>query len=162
MGCFAFLRFGLYIDDEIFWAPSMSPGPSRPTLLRKLQDAFQDIITGTGVKRSKHEFIHDGVSVVTTFIEALEKHVYKPTNVADVGLHPGERVPAFYVEDTRVYFGWVFWEKFTSAKLRKLWGSVIRNEKGDWAIQISLTKTTTIYANEKLKTEMDIERPGEI
>ena len=68
--------------------------------------------------------------------------------------------PAFYVEDTTAYFGWVFWEKFTSAKRRKLWGSVVRNEKGDWAIQISPTKTTTIYVNEKLKTEMDIERQG--
>ncbi|MEK6571256.1 MAG: hypothetical protein AABZ61_07800, partial [Bacteroidota bacterium] len=72
----------------------MSPGPSRLTLLRKLQDAFHDTITGTGVKRSKHELIHDGVSAVTTFIQALEKHGYKPTTVADVGVQPGERAPA--------------------------------------------------------------------
>ena len=103
----------------------------------------------------------DGVGVVNTFIEELEKHGYKPTNVADVGLHPGERVPAFYVEDTTAHFGWVFWEKFTSAKLRKLWGSAIPNEKGDWAIQIFPTKRTTIYANPKLKMEMDIDRPSE-
>jgi hypothetical protein len=45
--------------------------------------------------------------------------------------------------------------------MRKLWGSVVRNKKGDWAIQIPPTKPTTIYANPLLKIEMDIEHPGE-
>jgi hypothetical protein len=71
-------------------------------------------------------------------------------------------VPAFYIEGRTACFGWVFWEKFSSAKLRKLWGSVIRNEKGEWSIQISPTKTTTIYADERLKAEMDIERPVDL
>ncbi len=139
----------------------MSPAPPRLTLLRKLQDTFHDIITGTGAKRSKHVLVYDGVSVVNTFIEELEKHGYRPTTVAIVEIESGERVPAFYIQDSTAYFGWVFWEEFTPAKLRKLWGSVVRNEKGDWAIQISPTKTVKIYANEKLKSEMDIERPSE-
>jgi hypothetical protein len=140
----------------------MSPAPPRLTLLRKLQDTFHEVITGSGVKRSKHELIFDGVSVVGTFIEELRRHGYDPTTVDAVKVQPGERVPAFYIEDRTAYFGWVFWEKFTSAKLRKLWGSVIRNEKGDWAIQISSTKITTIYANQRLKVEMDIERPVDL
>lgn len=140
----------------------MSPRSPRIALHRKLRDAFHDIIAGTGVKRSKHELTLDGISVANAFLEELKKHGYKPTNVADVKVQPGERVPAFYVEDTTAYFGWVFWEKFTSVKLRKLWGSVVRNEKGDWLIQISPTKRTTIYANQKLKLEMDIDRPVDI
>ena len=140
----------------------MSPAPPRLKLLRKLQDTFHEVITGTGVKRSKHELVFDGLSVVANFIDELREHGYEPTTVDGVTVHPGERVPAFYIEDKTAYFGWVFWEKFTSTKLRKLWGSVIRNEKGDWSIQISPTKTTTIYANEKLKAEMDIERPADI
>lgn len=140
----------------------MAPRNPRIVLHRKLRDTFHDIITGTGVKRSKHELELDGVSVVEAFLKELEKHGYTPTTVANVGIQPGERVPAFYIEDRTAYFGWVFWEKFTSVKLRKLWGSVVRNEKGDWAIQISPTKRTTIYANENLKFEIDIDRPVDI
>jgi hypothetical protein len=140
----------------------MSAANPRITLHRKLREAFRDIITGTGVKRARHDLTFDGVSVVCAFTEELGIHGFKPTNVSGVRVQPGERVPAFYIEDTTAYFGWVFWEKFTSAKLRKLWGSTIKNAKGDWAIQLTPTKTATIYANEKMKVEMDIDRPMEI
>ena len=84
-----------------------------------------------------------------------------PTTVERVDVRPGERVPAFYIDNTVAYFGWVFWEQFTSWKIRKLWGSVIKNERGDWDIQIPPTRITVIYANESLKLEMDIDHPPE-
>jgi hypothetical protein len=58
------------------------------------------------------------------------------------------------------YFGWVFWEKFSHRKLRKLFGSVVRNSKGDWAMQISDKGRSVIYANPDLTSEMDIENPS--
>lgn len=128
----------------------------------RLDAAFDDIITGTGVHRSKHELIIDRNDVTFHFLAALKRHGYFPTTVGDVDVQPGERVPAFYIEKSTAYFGWVFWEKFTQWKLRKLWGSVVRNKKGDWAIQIPPAKSTTIYANSQLKIEMDIEHPGEV
>ncbi len=127
----------------------------------KLLDAFHDIITGKGVKRSKHELILDGKSVVELFIEKLQKLGYIPATVGEVNVQPGERVPAFLIKDSTAYFGWVFWEKFTIERLRKLWGSVIRNKKGDWAIQLPPTKPVTIYANQNLKLEMDIDYPSD-
>lgn len=128
----------------------------------QLEAAFDDIITGTGVQRSKHELTVDRTDVTYHFLAALKRHGYSPTTVGDVDVQPGERVPAFYIEHSTAYFGWVFWEKFTQWKLRKLWGSVVRNRKGDWAIQIPPTKQTIIYANPLLKIEMDIEHPGEV
>lgn len=128
----------------------------------RLDAAFDDIITGTGVHRSKHELTIDRADVTYHFLAALKRHGYFPTTVGDVDVQPGERVPAFYIEKSTAYFGWVFWEKFTQWKLRKLWGSVVRNKKGDWAIQIPPAKSTTIYANPLLKIEMDIEHPGEV
>jgi hypothetical protein len=71
----------------------------------------------------------------------------------------GERVPAFFIKETTAYFGWVFWEKFTDTKARKLWGSVIRNDKGDWAIQLPPTKPTPIYADVNQKIDMDADKP---
>lgn len=128
----------------------------------RLDAVFDDIITGKGVQRSKHELIIDRTDVTNHFLAALKRHGYVPTTVSDIDVQPGERVPAFYIEKSTAYFGWVFWEKFTQWKLRKLWGSVVRNKKGDWAIQIPPTKPTTIYANALLKIEMDIEHPGEV
>lgn len=79
--------------------------------------------------------------------------------VGDVDVQPGERVPAFYIKSSTAYFGWIFWEKFSDLKLRKLWGSVVRNAKGDWAIQIPAGRGTKIHAGLSLKIEMDIENP---
>jgi hypothetical protein len=133
------------------------------TITRSALDAaFEDIITGKGVHRSKHELTLERKDVTYQFLAALKRHGYLPTTVADVEVQPGERVPAFFIKESTAYFGWVFWEKFTQWKLRKLWGSVVRNQKGDWAIQIPSNKATTIYANSSLKIEMDIEHPGEI
>ena len=78
-----------------------------------------------------------------------------------INVQPGERVPAFLIEQRIAYFGWVFWEQFTSWKMRKLWGSVLKNRLGDWDIQIPASRPTVIYANESLKLEMDIDHPPE-
>jgi hypothetical protein len=46
-------------------------------------------------------------------------------------------------------------------RLRKLFGSVVRNEKGDWAIQISPGSQKLIYANPGQALDMDIYHPFE-
>ncbi len=125
-----------------------------------VEEAFHDFITGTGAQRTKLQLMLDGRTVVEEFIEALRQHGYQPTTVDSVDIQPGERVPAFYIETDSAYFGWVFHEKFTDTRMRKLWGSVVRNKKGDWAIQISPTKTATIYAHQELKAEFDINHPA--
>jgi hypothetical protein len=80
--------------------------------------------------------------------------------VREVPVQPGQRVPAFYIDSGTAYFGWIFWEKFSQLRMRKLFGSVVRNEKGDWAIQIPEKRNTVVYANESLMSEMDIDNPS--
>lgn len=128
-------------------------------LQRPLDQAFADIISGKGVTRSKHELVLNGKPVIDEFLDALRNHGFRKTIVGKVDVSVGERVPAFFIEQSTAYFGWVFWEKFTEEKARKLWGSVVRNVKGDWAIQISPAKATPIYANPDLKIEMDADNP---
>lgn len=125
----------------------------------QLNETLADIVTGRGVKRARHELHLDGRSVVDEFIARLTENGYHPTTVGAVDVQIGERVPAFYIEQTTAYFGWVFWEKFTDQKARKLWGSVVRNAKGDWAIQIPPTKPIPIYANPNAKIDMDADNP---
>ena len=128
---------------------------------QKIREALREIIEGKNVKRIRHELTHEGKDLSSEFIEELLRRGYQATTVEQVNVQPGERVPAFYIEKSVAYFGWVFWEQFTSWKIRKLWGSVIKNRRGDWDIQIPATRPTIIYANESLKLEMDIDHPPE-
>ena len=125
-----------------------------------LRAVLTDIIEGRIVKRGKHDLRWELKDLSLDFLDALQNHGYNPMLVQDVTVEPGERAPAFYIDEATAYFGWVFWEKFTQLKLRKLFGSVVRNNKGDWAIQIPPQRKTVIYVNISLKTEMDIENPS--
>ena len=93
---------------------------------RTLFDTLTDIITGKTV-RAKHELVLDGRPVVNEFMQALKQNGFLQTTVGSTEVDVGERVPAFFLDNTTAYFGWVFWEKFTNDKARKLWGSVVRN-----------------------------------
>jgi len=126
----------------------------------EMQGLFRSIIEGRIVKRSRHELVWDGRDVSQPFIETLQECGYHATNVEAVHVVAGERVPAFYVEEETAFFGWVFWEKFSETRRRKLFGSVVRNAKGDWAMQIPPSRQTIIYANEHLKIEMDVDHPS--
>ena len=124
-----------------------------------IREALADIVDGRTVKRAKHELLHDGADLTPVFLEILGERGYRAVTVADVPVEPGERIPAFLLVGTTALFGWVFWEQFTSWKLRKLWGSVIKNARGDWDVQIPEARPTVIYANTSLKLEMDIDHP---
>lgn len=126
----------------------------------ELREIFSDIIGGRSVKRSVHELRWGKRDVTLEFVEVLKESGYRPTTVADVPAAPGERVPAFFIGNGTAYFGWVFWEKFSMLRLRKLFGSVARNGKGDWAVQIPEKRRSVIYANPLEKGEMDIDNPS--
>jgi hypothetical protein len=56
-------------------------------------------------------------------------------------------------------YGTVFWEIFTDWVRRKLYGSDVRNAKGDWAIQIPPTSPSRIWAGLHLAENYDTSRP---
>jgi len=127
---------------------------------KELREVLADIVEGRIVKRSRHELTWGTRDVSLEFVEVLKHHGYAAVLVKDVDVKPGERVPGFFLDQGMAYFGWVFWEKFTQLRLRKLFGSIIRNAKGDWAIQIPEQRKTVVYVNLALKTEMDIDNPS--
>jgi hypothetical protein len=133
---------------------------SLDSLPPELRAAFAAIVEGRSVKRARHELHWGGRDVSREFVEVLAAHGYRPMTVADAPLAAGERIPAFLLEEGTAYFGWVFWEKFTSRKLRKLFGSVVRNAKGDWAVQIPSGQGRIIYANPDRRGEMEIDHPS--
>ena len=126
----------------------------------ELGPVFDEIIAGRTVKRSVHELKWGALDVTLAFAEALARHGYRQMTVAEAPVQPGERVPAFVLENGTAYFGWVFWEKFSMLRLRKLFGSVARNDRGDWVVQIPEKRRSVIYANPSEKSEMDIDTPS--
>lgn len=140
----------------------MTTANVRSQLDKRLRNAFKEIIDGKTVKRSKHELIFGGVDVSNVFVDEMDKRNYLPATVDDIQCEQGRRVPAFHIEESFAYFGWVFWERFSERQVRKLFGSVVRTEKGDWAIQIPSGSRKVVYANTALKLEMDIDHPFEL
>ena len=132
---------------------------SNPPADRNIIDALDAIIQGKVVTRNRHNLIYDNRDLSAIFVERLAINGYLPQTVRNASCAPGERIPAFYLEKSVAYFGWIFWEQFTSRKMRKLWGSVVKNPKGDWQIQIPVSIDSLLYANEKWKREMDILHP---
>lgn len=126
------------------------------------EEIFRDIILGSGVKRSKHELVWNGNDLTAAFIAALRRSGFHPLTVGETEIEPGERIPAFFLEGHTAYFGWVFWEKFSRLRLRKLFGTVVRNAKGDWLHQLPSNSTTIIYADPSHVLPMDIDRPFEL
>jgi hypothetical protein len=131
-----------------------------PASTNDLRSALREIIEGKTVKRSRHDLRIGASDATSLFLELLHELRYLPTTVEDVTIRPGERVPAFLVEKGIAHFGWIFWEKFTDRKLRKLFGSAVKNRKGDWEVQISGQKPTVLYVNTDARFEMDIDQPS--
>jgi hypothetical protein len=100
----AYLQVGVYILSEKMNANQTD---------HSFSGLFGDIIEGRVVKRSKHRLEWNRKDVSHAFRKALQLHGYAPLRVQEVNANPGERIPAFFVEDRIAYFGWVFWEKFT-------------------------------------------------
>lgn len=109
---------------------------------------------GRGVKRFVHDLIYNNRLYVQLFIERLHIYKYFPRSVKEIEV--GVRFPAFLINDHQAIFGHVFWEVFSERRKRKIWGSVIRNEKGDWKHIIPGNIETTIFVNRSCPELIDI------
>ena len=124
----------------------------------ELAAAFDEIIEGRLVNRNVHDLSFGERDLEELFISRLSLHGFVRKKVREIELGYEERVPAFAIRNNKAYFGWVFIERFTDKKSRKLFGSIARNKKGDWLIQVSDKKEDPVYANCDLKSGMESER----
>jgi hypothetical protein len=124
-----------------------------------LTEALRNLIRGSGVRRGSHQLLLDETDATSLFIELLLEEKFELARIEEIAIEPGERVPAFYLEKGSAHFGWVFWEAFFPGRMRKIFGSVHRNEKGDWTIMLG--RKQQVYANLILKEAMDLDHPSE-
>ncbi len=118
--------------------------------------ALDDLILGRGVKRGRHRLPADAVPL---FRGRLAVCGFGETTVREVVIQVGERVPAWLLRGDVADFGTVFWEVFTERHRRKLFGSQVRNRKGDWDIQIAPSSTEPIWAGLGFLERYDASRP---
>ncbi len=71
----------------------------------------------------------------------------------------GRRVGAWCFRPPVLQFGMVFWEVFTVRSKRKLFASELRNERGDWVVQIPASSKETLLVNLDLAETYDASRP---
>lgn len=122
---------------------------------------MRDVAAGRGVKRADHALTDEsGADRSAHFIDALRAEGYAATTVADREVALGERVPAWLVADGMARFGWIFWERFTAERARKLWGTVHKNAKGDWDRTLGARSRTTLYANPAARERVDPDNPS--
>lgn len=103
-----------------------------------------------------HELALEGKDFSALFIERLLLQNFKPCSIKSIQVDVGIRFPAFILQDGSAIFGHLFWEVFTDQRKRKIWGSVIRNEKGDWKYIIPGNSTKEIYINLDQPQSVDI------
>jgi hypothetical protein len=123
--------------------------------IKKIEETLEDVISGK-FNVPKIELLYEGKDLVEIFVKKLIDLNFQPKKVNEVNVEIGFRVPAFYIKDKTAYFGWVFWEIFTEAKKRKLFGSAIKNQRGDWEIEITDKSDEVIFVNESKSIEIDL------
>jgi hypothetical protein len=125
---------------------------------RDLSDTLDDLILGRGVARGRHDLRWRGRLVAAELAERLAANGFAKTTVRDAAIEPGEKIPAFYVHDETVDFGYIRWEIFTPRSRRKLFASEYRRpDNQEWAVQLNLSSPEEVWANPAAKEKHDVQ-----
>ena len=124
----------------------------------ELATALDDLILGRGVARGRHSLVYQGRPVREEFLSRLAANGFEPMTVRAAPIEAGERIPAFYLHDDTADFGYLRWEIFTPRSRRKLFQSEYRRpDNQEWAVQLNLASTETVWACPALKEKHDVE-----
>jgi len=124
--------------------------------MNELDAVFDDIILGRGVKRYVHELLWQGRDESDRFRSCLLRRGFEYLPLKEIEVEIGERLPGFWIDKTTAYFGYLFWEVFSENRKRKIWGSVIRDEKGDWKHIFPGKSSKLLYVNRSIRQKVDI------
>ena len=122
---------------------------------QELDEALDGIILGTLARRASHDL----GTHVERFRERLLALGFQPSRVRELDPGMEARIPAFLIREQQAIFGYVFVEKWTDELFRVAFGSVVRNDKGDWAIVLGKGSRELIYACRERATSFDPDFP---
>lgn len=118
-------------------------------------DALDDLALGRSVRRGRHLLGPEAGA----FVERLRVLGFVPLAVGAIDVNVGVRVPAWLVRGETADFGTVFWEVFHDRARRKLFGSEVRNGKGDWDVVLLASSREPVFAALTLAESYDASRP---
>jgi hypothetical protein len=94
------------------------------------------------------------------FERVLEGSGYRPLRVREIVIPPGVRFPAWVIREGTAHFGHVFLEKFSEGERRPLFGSVVRDWRGDWELILTRASRETVWVNLEQGAPFDEDRPS--
>jgi hypothetical protein len=126
---------------------------------REIEDALRDLAEGR-VQRSRHHLATEGEDHSGLFARVLKKAGYLPLRVREIAVQPGVRYPAWVIRSGTAHFGHVFQEKFSEGERRTLFGSVVRDWRGDWEVILTRASRETVWVNLDQGAPFDEDRPS--
>ena len=124
-----------------------------------LEQALRDLAEG-GIQRSKHGLVLDGDDHSGVFGRILEESGYRPLTIRQMEIPAGVRFPAWVIREGTAHFGHVFLEKFSEGERRALFGSVVRDWRGDWEVILTRASRETVWVNLGQGAPFDEDRPS--
>lgn len=126
---------------------------------RETAETLESLVEGR-IQRSRHDLRLEGRDCTPDFQEVLRRKGYTPLRVRDLCLRPGLRHPAWVLRGGEATFGHVFLEKFEEGSRRPLFGSVVRDGRGDWSLMLTRSSRETVWVNLGEALPFDEDRPS--
>jgi len=111
-------------------------------------------------QRTRHDLRLGDRDLTSAFEEVLRGEGFVPLRVRDLRLEPGLRHPAWVLRHGEAHFGHVFLEKFEEGSRRPLFGSVVRDWRGDWAVMLTRSSRETVWVRTSESQPFDEDRPS--
>ena len=122
----------------------------------EISEILDDIILGRNVKRSVHDLEYDNALFTGLFVDRLRLYKFSPFPMNKIQIEVEHRAPAFVINGKTAIFGYVFWEVFSEKQKRKIFGSVAKNDKGDWKYVLNGNSSDVVFVNMTKLEEVDI------
>ena len=110
-------------------------------------DIFDDFILGRNIKRTMHHLRYDDYLMSQPFIDRLRMYKYQPMLLKSIQVDMGKRIPAFYLKEDFVIFGYVFLTTDSKGNVQTIFGSAEKDEKGRRKYIIRGNRDTVVFIN---------------
>jgi hypothetical protein len=126
---------------------------------KEAMEALRDLAEGR-VHRSRHGLVVDGLDLTEAFRGVLAECGYREERIRNLDVPDGVRFPAFLLRAGQADFGHVFREKFHDGERRTLFGSVVKDRRGDWEVLLTRRSPESVWVHLGQGAPFDEDRPS--
>ena len=145
-------------EERLGYNPPDWTGPM-DRLPNEIGETLRDLAEGR-VQRSRHGLVMFGEDQSALFARVLRTAGYGALRVREIPVASGVRFPAWVIRAGTAHFGHVFLEKFSENERRVLFGSVVRDWRGDWEVILTRASREIVWVNLDRGSPFDEDRPS--